>query len=113
MAEFAFFFRAPPIASVENQHQEVMQKWGAWLQGLGEKGLITNPGQPLEGTGKYVVGKDRVVNDAPLAELKDVVNGFIVVQAKDIGDAVEISKGCPILDLDGLVEVRPVMEINL
>ena len=113
MAEFAFLFRAPPSGSVESQDAQTMQKWAAWLKDLGERGVITNPGQPLAAGGKVVSGREKVVNDAPLAELKDVVNGFIVIQAKDISEAVEISKGCPILERDGAVEVRPVMEINL
>jgi hypothetical protein len=37
-----------------------------------------------------------------------VVGGYIIVQADDIGQAVELSKGCPILEVGGSVEVRPV-----
>jgi len=113
MAEFAFLFRAPAGGNIEAQQQQTMQKWAAWFKGLGERGVITNPGQPLAAGGKLVVGRDKVINDAPLAEVKDVVNGFIVIQAKDLAEAVEISKGCPILDLNGTVEVRPVMELKI
>jgi hypothetical protein len=48
------------------------------------------------------------VKDGPYAEAKDVVGGYIIVEADDIGQAVELSKGCPILDAGGSVEVRPV-----
>jgi hypothetical protein len=113
VAEFAFLFRAPAGGNIESQTQQTMQKWAAWLKGLGEQGLITNPGQPLAAGGKLVVGRSKVINDAPLAELKDVVNGFIVIQAKDISEAVEVSKGCPILEADGTVEIRPVKAINI
>jgi hypothetical protein len=48
------------------------------------------------------------VKDGPYAEAKDVVGGYIIVEADNIDQAVELSKGCPILDVGGSVEVRPV-----
>ena len=85
-----------------------MQKWAAWMKDLGERGLITNPGQPLEYSGKLVTGQAKVVTDGLFAEAKDVISGFIVIKATDAGEAAEIAKGCPILDGGGSVEVRPV-----
>ena len=41
-----------------------------------------------------------------------MVGGYLIVHANDIHDAVEISKGCPILDEDGSVEVRPIQQRN-
>jgi len=38
----------------------------------------------------------------------DVVNGYIIVDAKDLAEAAELSKGCPNLEIGGSVEVRPV-----
>ena len=113
MAEFAFLFRAPTGGNIESQMQQTMQKWAAWLKELGEQGVITNPGQPLAAGGKLVMGRNKVINDASLAEVKDVVNGFIVIQANDISEAVALSKGCPILERDGAVEIRPVRAINI
>jgi hypothetical protein len=92
--------------------QKQMQKWVAWMKELGDKGQLKNPGQPLERTGKVVKGREKTVIDGPFAEAKDVVGGFIVVEAQDIAHAVELSKGCPILALGGDVEVRPVMKMN-
>jgi hypothetical protein len=36
-----------------------------------------------------------------------------VILAKDLHEAAELSKGCPILEFDGQVEVRPVMKLNM
>ena len=55
-------------------------------------------------------GSKKVVSDSPYAEGKEMVGGYLIVNAKDIDDAVEISKGCPIFDEDGSVEVRPVQK---
>jgi hypothetical protein len=53
------------------------------------------------------------VTDGPYAESKDVVLGFMVVQARDLHEAAEISKGCPIVAGGGSVEIRPVMKLPM
>jgi len=53
-----------------------------------------------------------VITDGPFAEVKDLVAGFMIVEARDISQAAELAKGCPILEGDGAVEVRPVMAMN-
>jgi hypothetical protein len=93
--------------------QKTMEKWMIWFKELGAKGHLKDPGHPLENSGKVVRGKQKAVNDGPYAEAKDVVGGYIVVEAADIHEAVELSKGCPILDIGGSVEVRPNQTINI
>ncbi len=93
--------------------QKQMEKWVAWFKELGAKGHLKDPGHPLEGTGKVVTGKQKIVNDGPFAEAKDVVGGYIVIEARDLLHAVEISKGCPILEVGGSVEVRPIEKLNM
>jgi hypothetical protein len=88
-----------------------MQKWVAWMEELGKNGHLKDRGQPLEDTGKVVRGKQKTVTDGPYTESKDLVGGYTLVEAKDLAQAAELSKGCPIFDTDGLVEVRPVMEM--
>jgi hypothetical protein len=90
--------------------QQHMQKWVNWIQELSQKGQMTNAGHPLERTGKVVQAKTKTVTDGPYAE-KDVVGGFSIVEAKDINHAVELSRGCPIFETGGFVEVRPVMKM--
>ena len=53
------------------------------------------------------------VTDGPFTEAKDLVGGFTLVEARDIDQAVELSRGCPILDGGGSGEVRPVMEMGM
>jgi hypothetical protein len=45
-------------------------------------------------------------------EVKDLVAGFIVVEARDLEQAVELARGCPMLAGDGSVEIRPVMKLT-
>ena len=113
MSEFTYLFRGGMAPGSPELTQQRMQKWVAWMKELGEKGHLKNPGNPLEPTGKVVKGIQKTVTDGPYAETKDIVGGYIVVDARDIGHAVEISKGCPIFEAGGSVEVRPVMKFSM
>jgi len=78
---------------------------------IGAKGVIKDPGHPLERSGKVVRGKPVAVSDGPFAEAKDVIGGYTLIEASDLAHASEIAKGCPILEVGGEVEVRPVMKM--
>jgi hypothetical protein len=111
MSEFVFLYRGGERAQSPEQGEKQMQKWVAWMKELGEKGHIKDRGQPLDPAGKVVRGKQKVVTDGPYPESKDIVGGYTLIEAKDLSHAAELSKGCPIFEFDGLVEVRPVMEM--
>jgi|SRR2546427_10752607 hypothetical protein len=113
MSEFTFLFRGRDTSASPEQMQKTMEKWVAWMKDLGAKGHIKDQGHPLELTGKVVRGKQKIVNDGPYAEAKDVVGGYMVIEAKDLAHAAELSKGCPILEVEGSVEVRPIQKLNM
>jgi hypothetical protein len=113
MSQFVYLYRGGEAGRSPERMQEMMQKWMAWLKELGEKGHIKDQGQPLERTGKLVKGKQKTVTDGPFPEAKDVVGGYTLIEARDLEQAVELSKGCPIFEVDGAVEVRPVMTLNM
>src|SRR5579863_6752524 len=111
MAEFVFLYRGGTRSDSAAESDKQMQKWMTWMQGLDKGGHLKDRGQPLEQTGKVVRGAQKVVTDGPFPESKDLVGGFSLVTAKTIDEAAELSKGCPIFDVGGLVEIRPVMEM--
>jgi hypothetical protein len=110
MSQFLFLYRGGERAESPAEMQQQMQRWMTWLKDLGEKGHVKDPGQPLERVGKVVKGKQKAVTDGPYAE-KDLVGGYTVVEARDLGHATELSTGCPIFDFGGLVEVRPIAKM--
>jgi hypothetical protein len=113
MSEFTYLFRGRKTSGSPEEMQKHFEKWVAWFQELGAAGRLKDPGRPLDGTGKVVSGSQKVVKDGPYAEAKDVVGGYVTVEADDIAQAVELSKGCPILEAGGSVEVRPVQKLNM
>ncbi len=113
MSEYVFLYRGGENGKSPERAQQMMQKWMAWLKDLSQKGHIKDQGQPLERGGKLVKGSQKTVTDGPFAEAKDVVGGYTLIQARDLDQAVELSKGCPIFEVEGAVEVRPVMKMNM
>lgn len=115
MEKFMFIFRGGDThVHTAKDSQEVkayIQSWDTWMQGLGQKGILAG-GDPLQTTGKLVNGKNKVVTDGPFMEAKEMVGGYLIVNAKDIDEAVEISMGCPIFEENGKVEVRQVQKRN-
>jgi len=115
MSEFVYLFRASETEQREamgtpERAQRSMQVWLAWTRDLEAKGHLKDPGQPLERGGKVVRGRKKVVTDGPYVEAKDLVLGFIIIEARDLAQAVELSTGCPMLEGGGSVEIRPVMK---
>ena len=108
MSEFTYLFRGRLTSGSPNDMQRHFQMWVAWFNDLDAKGHLKERGHPLGKAGRVVMGKQKIVHDGPFAEAKDVVGGYIVVEAADLAQAVELSAACPILDVGGSVEVRPI-----
>jgi hypothetical protein len=111
MSEYLFLYRGGSRPESAAEGEQVMQKWINWMQDLETRGHLKDRGQPLEGEGKVVRGKQRSITDGPYAESKDIVGGYTLIEAKDLAQAAELAGGCPIFERAGLVEVRPVMKM--
>ena len=114
MSEYVYLYRGGerPAGFSPEQMQQQTQKWMTWIKQLAEAGHIKDPGHPLESGGKLVKGK-HAVTDGPFAEAKDVVGGYTLVEARDLGHAVDLTSGCPIFDFGGAVEVRPIIKTGM
>ena len=113
MSEFVILFRATEAAQRDamgtpERAQRSLETWLAWVRDLQANGHLKDRGKPLEMTGKVVRGTKRVVTDGPYAEAKDLLLGFMIIEADNIEAAVNISSGCPIVAGGGSVEIRPV-----
>ncbi|WP_020530034.1 YciI family protein [Flexithrix dorotheae] len=115
MNEFLLLFRGGDGRAVQQSPDEMqahMQKWGAWMHGLGEQGKLLG-GQPLKNEGKVLEKGGEVITDGPFAEGKEIVGGYLLIKAENFNEAVEISKACPIFEFDGTVEVREIQPMDL
>ncbi len=112
MTDFVLLYRSTAeghdqAMGTPERAQRSMAAWRAWIDDMARKGHLKNQGLPLERPGKVLRGKKAVL-DGPYAESKELVGGFSIIEAKDIEEAARIAAGCPILEGDGSVEVRPV-----
>lgn len=118
MKDFMLIFRNTPQfeENFAQQTPEALQasieKWGSWLKAIAEQGKLTDGGQPLYPTGKVIKGKSKSLLDGPYAEGKEIVGGYTLIKASDYAEALEMAKGCPILDDEGSLEVREIMLIS-
>ncbi|PCJ64117.1 MAG: hypothetical protein COA58_14120 [Bacteroidetes bacterium] len=112
MKQFMYLFRGGPTEpSSPEQMEAVMDKWKTWMGGLAAKGLL-NGGEPLQNEGVQVTNGGNTITDGPFTEGKEIVGGYLSINAKDMDEAVELSKECPQLDFpDGQIEVREIMKM--
>lgn len=51
------------------------------------------------------------VTDGPFAEAKEHIGGFILIEARDLNDAIRVAAGIPLAKL-GSIEVRPIYDFG-
>jgi hypothetical protein len=94
---------------------EVTKRYMVWADGLRAKGKIAGGERLSDGGVRLVKVKDGkpVVSDGPYAELKDVVGGYFVIEAKDQAEAEAIAKDCPHVTIAATnwIEIRPIVSM--
>ncbi|GIE98962.1 YciI family protein [Paractinoplanes rishiriensis] len=99
----------------EEQGAALMEEVTAWWEKWAAAGKLVEGGAELQHSktaktvGPGADGKP-TVTDGPYLELKEVVGGFILMEADDIDDAVAVAAGWPGIRLGDRVEVRPLLE---
>jgi len=112
MKEFALVFRNslnPNAKPSPEQMQQVMTNWMNWMGSIAAQGKLADKGNRLSMTEAKIVKTDNVVTDGPYTEIKEFINGYILVKTETIEEAVALAKQCPILEMGGNVEVRKVV----
>ncbi|MBI5495942.1 MAG: hypothetical protein HY904_13035 [Deltaproteobacteria bacterium] len=101
------FRRAPPSSQQPEPSAEDMQKMYAVFNTWKEKYKreILDMGSALKPGGK--VWRHSGVTDGPFVEAKEIVVGYMIVQAKDYDAAVRVAaEGPPGMAPDGALEIR-------
>jgi hypothetical protein len=89
--------------------QQVVNQMKAWFDRLTAEGKA-KAGKPLFHEGKIVSQqkRGRSVSDGPIAESKEAIGGFFLLEVASLDEAAEIAKDFPALEYGATVEVRPV-----
>jgi hypothetical protein len=96
--------------------EAAMDQINSWAEKWGKEGKLAGGGAELDQSTKAKTvsrGNDGqpVVTDGPYLELKEVIGGFILLDAENIEEAVAVAATWPgIAEFGDRVEVRPVIE---
>lgn len=103
MPKFVFAYHGGTMANTPEEIERVMAAWGAWFASMGD--AVVDGGNPV-GPSKTVTknGVDDNGGSNPLS-------GYSLVEADSIEAAVEMAKGCPILE-HGTVEVAEAIDVG-
>ena len=90
--------------------RHIMSRFTAWMEGLSAKGMVAGT-NGLESTGMVLRGpRGASVTDGPYAEAKEIVGGYVLINADSLDHAIEAARDCPGLEYRLTVEVRPVKQ---
>ncbi len=95
---------ADPVPTPD-QMQAALKPYQEWIAGIGAKGRLVAPPKRWD-VGGRVIKQGDVVSKGPYAEVKESIGGLFLIQAEDYDEAVEIARGCPIIEFGATVEVR-------
>ncbi len=102
MTNYIYIFHGGSKPATPAEQERVMAAWSGWLGGLGD--AVVEPGAPF-GPSKTVFDGHRVHDDGGA----NPASGYTIIKAASLDDAVAKSKGCPIFESGGSIEVCEVM----
>lgn len=111
MKEFMLIFRQPSYdysQATPEEMQALAKKWGDWAGGIAAQGKLAAPGRRLDFNGR-VLKAGGVITDGPFVEIRERLGSFIIIKADSLDEATTLAHGCPALDANGSVEIRPIM----
>ena len=103
----------PAIVLSDSEEQALIDESLEYDEQLRKSGhfIIANALQPAESAAIVHVRSGRVsVTDGPFAETKEQVAGFILIEARDLNEAIQVASKIPPARY-GFVEVRPIREL--
>lgn len=93
------------------EKQRMMERYFAWAADL-RQGDHLRGGDPLVRGGRLLRVVDGEVVDGPFTETKEVLTGYFLLEARDLGEAAELARGCPALIHGESVVVREIAELS-
>lgn len=109
MKEFLLLFRQADTnnsGATTAEKQIIMKRWEDWIGGIAAQGKLGGMCNRLSSQGK-VLKAGGIITDGPFVEVREALGGFIVVKAENLDEATTLAHGCPAVDCNGSVEIRP------
>jgi hypothetical protein len=105
MANFVLLYSGGSMPQTEAEQAAVLQAWGAWYDGLGS--AVVDPGNPFSPVAKNITS-DGTVGDGPAGSM---ASGYTIIAADSLDAAVNMAKGCPVLQGGGQISVYETFNV--
>lgn len=109
MEEFMLLVKGDGSDASPEQMQKKLENYMVWMEKWKSSGNYIG-GNPFQTSGNFLVDKDTIVSEGDWLAPKNVIGGYIHVAAKDINQATEIARECPLLEGCGIY-VRPFLKM--
>jgi len=98
----------------EDDYMAIITDYIAWTEKMTADGVYAGGEKLADGPGKRLskTGGGIEVHDSPMAELAEVLGGFMVIKAADYDAAVAIAKTCPHMMHNSSLEVREIQAVD-
>lgn len=104
MAKYLFVYHGGSAPETEEEVQEVLDAWGAWLGGMGS--AVIDGGNPV-GKSTTVLPDGSVASNGG----SNPTSGYSLIEASNLNDAIEKARGCPIRMHGGSIELAEAFDM--
>jgi hypothetical protein len=105
MANFVLIYSGGSMPESEAEQAAVLQAWGAWFAGLGS--AVVDGGNPFTPRAKHIASNG-TVSDGPVGTM---ASGYSILKAESLDAAVEMARGCPVLQGGGQISVYETSQV--
>jgi hypothetical protein len=99
MGKYVLVYQGGSMAETPEAQQAAMAAWGAWFGSLGA--AVIDGGAPFGASAAVGGGGSR-----------SGLTGYSILQADDLGAAVDLASGCPIVADGGAVDVYEAIDVG-
>ena len=118
MAKFLYLLNHAPdryAGLSPEENMEIIKDYIAWVEAQAEAGrylggekLLETPGKTLRRQG----GLGMELHDAPFAEVPEVLGGYMLIEARDMDEAVELARTHPHLVHNDVLHIHEIHDVD-
>ena len=105
MNNFLLVFTGGSMAETEEEQKLVMKAWAKWYEELGDH--LVDEGNPTGPVAK-TIHSDGMVHDGSEGLM---ITGYSMLKAESLDQAVDLAKGCPVLEGDSSITVHEIFPV--
>ena len=114
MKKFIVLFREPDGRTQTHSDSDIkahQENWKNWFSLWGKNGKL-NGGSGLTLNGRIIKDGGKIITNEIHKNGNEIVGGYMLLNATDFDEAIEIMKTCPIYEFDGHAEIRELQNQN-